>query len=591
MLAALFMLFLAAPIAHAQTASPPAQEIPLTAPATPAAHQTPLAACTALARPGDTPAALFRLPPGRFRCDGALLPKPHSLNSYWLLLRPAHAGDSLQGPLLSFRRLWQRSATLTVRRADGTLATLRLDNATLPAYTRIGGQTVVPIPGAVAGAAPVTGLLLHVVDVVPLYLTIRDVALVDAAAADRTERDETAFYDLFYGACITLVVSNLLLWLFVREPFQLAFCTSLLLMVAWVWEKSGGIAVAFPWLDATLPDRLMWITRGLSAAAWLLLWDRVLEPGSVAPRLRRATHIQVATMEIAALATTLAPLDWADTAATVFLSLYLLFYLFQVALVWNALCRSSPAVRIVLVVLAAPMAFGLFRIVQVAMGQTLSDEHGLVGWLTCHALMATLVIALRLRRIITERDAARADERVARRLADIDPLTGLLNRRALLARVLAQPQSDPQRLLLVDVDHFKAINDAHGHDAGDAVLRELATLLGRRTRGRYHVGRLGGEEFALIGPAEDLGGGLALGILADVRTHLFTGGHRVTVSIGMAEGPVTGETDWTELYRRADSALYIAKGTGRNRVVDLPPDAVPEPQRPRVTRMAGLFGT
>lgn len=162
----------------------------------------------------------------------------------------------------------------------------------------------------------------------------------------------------------------------------------------------------------------------------------------------------------------------------------------------------------------------------------------------------------------------------ARDLALSDPLTGLLNRRALIDNALELGSQAPLRLLVVDIDHFKAINDAHGHDMGDAVLCEVAERLAIRAELMGSVARIGGEEFAILGRVDELPEALALGLLQDVRTSAMPHGGTVTVSLGVAEGPVLGEDDWRDLYQRADRALYEAKRDGRNRAVQA--EALPE---------------
>ncbi|HQV03034.1 MULTISPECIES: diguanylate cyclase [unclassified Novosphingobium] len=158
-------------------------------------------------------------------------------------------------------------------------------------------------------------------------------------------------------------------------------------------------------------------------------------------------------------------------------------------------------------------------------------------------------------------------QRQSRNLAITDPLTGLLNRRALLDTATELGAQGPIRLLLIDIDHFKAINDAHGHDQGDEVLREVATRLAIKADLLGSVARIGGEEFAIIGMAQDLPEALALVLLHDLRTAAMPHAAQVTISIGLADGPVADEPAWRELYRRADRALYEAKQTGRNRAV------------------------
>jgi diguanylate cyclase (GGDEF)-like protein len=156
-----------------------------------------------------------------------------------------------------------------------------------------------------------------------------------------------------------------------------------------------------------------------------------------------------------------------------------------------------------------------------------------------------------------------------------DPLTGLLNRRSLHAQaacMLAVARNTGQKaaLLLLDLDHFKAVNDTHGHAAGDAVLRDVAEVLAREIRRDDLACRWGGEELLALlrhcdlRHAEERAAGLRAAIAAAQPGGIP--GLRVTVSIGVAAFPDHGAS-LEELTKRADAALYDAKRRGRDRVV------------------------
>jgi diguanylate cyclase (GGDEF)-like protein len=155
-------------------------------------------------------------------------------------------------------------------------------------------------------------------------------------------------------------------------------------------------------------------------------------------------------------------------------------------------------------------------------------------------------------------------------LAEHDALTGLVNRRAVTARLDELLAAGPSggALLLIDVDHFKDINDLRGHAVGDEVMRGLARLLREALPADAVVGRIGGDEFAVVLP--DGGSAAALRTAerlcdAPSSSPLVVGGDtlRVTVSVGAA--PLAGETDYEVLLAHADLALYEAKNAGRNR--------------------------
>jgi diguanylate cyclase (GGDEF)-like protein len=147
-----------------------------------------------------------------------------------------------------------------------------------------------------------------------------------------------------------------------------------------------------------------------------------------------------------------------------------------------------------------------------------------------------------------------------------DPLTGVSNRRALdesLNNLFAMKSryQTSFSLIICDIDHFKQVNDKHGHVYGDNVLREVAQHLDDCVRETDLVARFGGEEFVLVLPQTDLGGAC---ILADRVRHLISEKMAVTISGGVAcvkEGDTPGS-----LLSRADAALYSAKSGGRNLV-------------------------
>jgi diguanylate cyclase (GGDEF)-like protein len=163
----------------------------------------------------------------------------------------------------------------------------------------------------------------------------------------------------------------------------------------------------------------------------------------------------------------------------------------------------------------------------------------------------------------------------AQRLSTTDALTGLWNFRYLsmsLAREIERSTrfDRPLAVLMLDLDHFKAINDAYGHARGDAVLRELAHRVQEQIREVDTFARYGGEEFVVVLPETTVEGAaqLAERICVAVRREPFhlegEDSIEVTVSIGGAAFPGHGSTPAT-LMRAADKALYVAKGEGRDR--------------------------
>lgn len=156
-------------------------------------------------------------------------------------------------------------------------------------------------------------------------------------------------------------------------------------------------------------------------------------------------------------------------------------------------------------------------------------------------------------------------------LATTDVLTGLSNRRAFdhhlkLELGIVDRRDTPLSLLVLDVDHFKHINDTHGHETGDKVLQAIAQVLAGCARAIDMIARVGGEEFAVILPNTDAGGALEVAQrmhIAVAQAHCA--GHQMTISVGSAT--LQSHEDATSLFSRADAALYAAKAAGRNRVI------------------------
>lgn len=189
------------------------------------------------------------------------------------------------------------------------------------------------------------------------------------------------------------------------------------------------------------------------------------------------------------------------------------------------------------------------------------------------------VIHVGVIRDITER---KANEESLRRLANTDGLTGVFNRRSFMEEgerlfAIAQRHGRQISVLMIDADHFKAVNDTHGHDIGDVVLKKLTQVIASRLRDTDVLGRLGGEEFAVVLPETDRAGAEMAGwmVVEAVRAAVVAlpdGGElRFTVSIGVGARDEACPS-LHQMLKDADTALYRAKKDGRNRVVDFVPD-------------------
>lgn len=238
---------------------------------------------------------------------------------------------------------------------------------------------------------------------------------------------------------------------------------------------------------------------------------------------------------------------------------------------WKKEGRTAP----VRSVLAIPFALdrrrsGIFFLRTERGERALSAEDSDFAEIVIRAAVAAIRRAQAL-------ESTRADNRRLEELATTDSLTRLLNRRALLERLSveldrARRFKQQLSLLMVDIDHFKSVNDQHGHLVGDGILREMGTLLTGGVRTVDVVARYGGEEFVLILPETAIDGAVVFAerLRERVAEHRFDLGiepiFHLTCSVGVATFPSPRVASTEDLFARADEALYRAKSGGRNQV-------------------------
>jgi diguanylate cyclase (GGDEF)-like protein len=237
--------------------------------------------------------------------------------------------------------------------------------------------------------------------------------------------------------------------------------------------------------------------------------------------------------------------------------------------------------------LSLASAIGELVGVAAAYAWLLSDEgvsanDGTTRWLvTIGTLLVAGLLIARLRHSLDRLFVELADR------ARLDSLTGLLNRRALEDRANVEfartrRHGGAVSMLVADIDGFKALNDTHGHPAGDHVLIRVAEVLDHHTREVDAVGRLGGDEFAVVLPGATVTAGAMIGerLRQAVAEAMREERLEVTISVGVADGPADGRPP-IQLWRAADHAMYAAKRAGGDRVAVAAADAEPASTAPR----------
>jgi diguanylate cyclase (GGDEF)-like protein len=233
----------------------------------------------------------------------------------------------------------------------------------------------------------------------------------------------------------------------------------------------------------------------------------------------------------------------------------------------KSVIRQWPAVLV-------PMLHGVIFLFPVALAGLSQPNGGVLslgtGWVAVYAIEIVLyVVGAAFVVLVLAKDRTVRQYKLA---AATDPLTELLNRRGFFeacAEMMSNRRltKEPVSVLAFDLDHFKKINDTHGHLTGDATLHLFATIVRKTLRASDVIGRLGGEEFVALLPSTLAEAGVAAERVrrAFEAASILPGAHATaTVSIGVACGSPLAEID--TLVARADAALYRAKRNGRNRI-------------------------
>ena len=458
--------------------------------------------------------------------------------------------------------VWQEGELITFRYGDGTSAQVAFDTRNARRFMTIGAIFEFPIP---VRAAPLTGIDIAVKDSANWRGVVIGAHLMIASQSYRLQSWLVALYAAFGGLSLALLAYNLALWSVLRHRFQLSYAAMVSALMAYTFTSSSIAMLVIPSLANNDRLRLNYLFLTIAAVASIRFMADFFGPQVFGPRLRRLATLVCSIALLSALAfALLAPWQgfWLDRLYFVAGAAALLLVVPIIYAAWRARVRN---LSLFIVAWSAPVGVTIAR---VAYGMGLLSysfwlDNGNLIALSVESLLSIMLIVSRLRDIYSERDLARASEQSALRLANSDPLTGLLNRRAFIHYAIGR--SEPHRLFLIDIDHFKAINDRIGHDLGDEVLREVSQAIQECRPDDSLAVRLGGEEFALLVPLRLQSQCPPDRLLAAIRQRTMPLNWKVTVSVGFVDGLVCSEEDWRRLYRLADTALYRAKADGRDR--------------------------
>ena len=374
-----------------------------------------------------------------------------------------------------------------------------------------------------------------------------------------------------FAALVAMSLAAVLIWFVLPDRLFLLYATLFSLQALYVAYLSGeGFDWAILRIAAPLQQHAWNVPAALSGAAACLFVREIAELRRFSPRIHTIFGGLAIAFVVLAFSNILSVFGGGGVIADIGNLMFLGTAVFTLVVAFLSWRRGNRAagwflvawflLETLTIATAASFLFGEGEPMLLYLGLPLS--------MVAAAILVALGVADRLR------DQRRALSEAERR-AQLDPLTGVLNRRSILERleaacVRAQARGLPIALLFIDLDHFKAINDSHGHMAGDDCLRAVIPPIQAELRQSDVIGRYGGEEFVVILSSADavVARGTAERIVKRVAD-LSIEGHgapiRVTCSIGVASSDALGV--WGEqLIARADAAVYAAKRFGRNQV-------------------------
>lgn len=508
---------------------------------------------------GMNPAQLIR-EPARFDC--ATSQPKFGAGSFWVISEDIGQRSRSRMPLaVRFASLWQQGVTLNILYDDGSIRSIATDARGVAPFIQLGAIVEMPLPRA---DAKVVRVMWHVRGAANLRGIVLGPRLATAAESTHSNLMLAAVYCGFAGIAVALLMYNLALWGALRHRFQLYYCVMVGTLLAYAYSSSGALAWSFPDLANNDRLRINYLLLGITGGAALIFAKSFFEERIFAGWLGRYVNIVaglVAAMGLLFFVTAPYGVQRVDAMFTiVFLSLSTVV----VPTLWRAWRLRSNYLWLFALGWGFPIIAAVLRLLanlRVIPWNFWLDNSTILS-MALEAVMSALAIAYRIKLLRDERDEAIASEVMQRRLADIDPLTGLLNRRAFLHQAIGR--EGEQVLMIADLDHFKRVNETLGHDGGDEVLRLFSRLLRANVPTGGLVARMGGEEFAILTDAKAaMEPDTLLGKLRATRMPFDL---KVTASIGACKGPLMGDSDWKALYRGADIALFQAKSAGRDRV-------------------------
>ncbi|WP_378947718.1 diguanylate cyclase [Mesorhizobium sp. ANAO-SY3R2] len=497
--------------------------------------------------------------PGRWTCGD----RTYSLEGERTLLRFGIGPHDVLPQYFFSRRSALAAVHLLAIDRDGAMRQTSLSANELPSALR-GGYFKASLPDVTRDTLEVIvafDLPSHQMTLERAYLSPSDVALGPDLVRS------LLFLAMLAGMLSMPLIFNAAFYRILREPFLLWHSMLTISLLLTILVSSGLAVVLFDPPAMTLS----WMTTvifGLTVASGAMFTHSFIEPDRMHPFLRRALLWCAAWAMFLSTSHAAFPFVGRSIQSTLYTAAFAPVIVIFILSVADALRRGSRAAKFQAIGYVPVIMAGLVRLVTGVAPWLQSHDAMLLFYVGCvwEVLFTTLGVADRFMTIKRQRDSARFEADMLERVSERDALTGLLNRRAIEQNFEKFRAEGYRALAVLDLDHFKAINDVHGHVVGDAVLKAVAQAL--QADPQVHAFRLGGEEFVLLVRGDDAQARAERrrqAIPAAVANAVPGLGRPVTASMGMTDASPNAEEQFAELYEQADGLLYDAKLAGRNR--------------------------
>lgn len=383
----------------------------------------------------------------------------------------------------------------------------------------------------------------------------------------------TAF-GLIYGVLLSMLLYNSFIYLFLRDKTYLFYVLYIFFTIAWLLWLHGHSGLIFG-RRLGLDIRFLWIFIGGMLFCGILFHRAFLNTRKITPEADKALFV---LMSLGLAVILCALFSWYKSA---FWISHIAGLLTPIIVLYTAIVGIVKGYRPARYFIIAWSCLVVGAISFALMGLRIAPVNpftvfSLIIGIAFEAIFLSIALAARIRLLQKEKQAFKISSRRFRELSVTDSLTGLYNRRYLLSKLSSEldhsrRMMQPLSFIMMDIDNFKAFNDAYGHTEGDSLLAHFARIVKTCARESDSACRYGGEEFAVIlpGTSEDQALIVAERIRDSLASHEFKIGANITVhvsvSIGIAEWKK--EEDAGMLIKRADEALYRAKADGKNRCV------------------------